>query len=90
MNHQTIPTAAEMDACLLSDAIPAVGWHIASLRLGYITGKVIPAGKVANHYGANVEVIRRITGATLETVRSARSIDQVDTDYLIEQNRSAY
>ena len=88
MDPITFPTSAELDDALMSEAIPAVGWHVASLRLGYVTGKPITAGKVAAHYNADVAVIRAITGATLDKVRARRSPDVVDNSYLIDPNRT--
>jgi hypothetical protein len=89
MDQTIVPTSGELDQALIDNAIPAVGWHVASLRLGYVTGKVIPAGTVADHYNANVAVIRAITGATLDKVRSRRDPASIDNAYLIDPDRTA-
>jgi len=86
MPYTIHPTSAELDSALLADAIPAVAWHVVSLRLGYLTPNPIAAGTVADHYNANVDLIRRITGVTLDTVRDRRSPAIIDNQYLIDHN----
>jgi len=66
-------TSKNLDDALLRDAIPAIGWHILSLKLGFNDhDKSFSNAAIAKHYKVDVDLVSDIADAALRVVQRSQ------------------
>ena len=66
-------TSKNLDDALIRDAIPAIGWHILSLKLGFNDhDKSFSNAAIAKHYKVDTDLVSDIADAALRVVQRSQ------------------
>ena len=66
-------TSKNLDDALIRDAIPAIGWHILSLKLGFNDhDKSFSNAAIAKHYKVDADLVSDIADAALRVVQRSQ------------------